>query len=128
MGHVNNAVYFTYFEIARTGYMQAVGHWPDDDRPLTERFPFILLKIECTYLSAARVDERLVAHLRTSRVGNKSFEFDYLISSARDDRFIASGHSVQVFYDYATKRTLPVTDAFRRLLEDYEGARLRASG
>lgn len=124
MGHVNNAVYFTYFEIARTGYIQAIGHWPEDERPMTERFPFILLKIGCTYLSAARVEERLLAHLRTGRVGTKSFEFDYLLTSAKDGRAVASGHSVQVFYDYATGRTMPVADDFRRLLEDYEGRQL----
>ena len=124
MGHVNNAVYFTYFEIARTGYIRAIGHWPEDERPMSERFPFILLKIECTYLSAARVEERLRAHLRTSRVGTKSFEFDYLLTSGADGRAVASGHSVQVFYDYAAGRTMPVSDDFRRLLEDYEGRTL----
>jgi len=124
MGHVNNAVYFTYFEIARTGYVKAIGHWPDDDRPMTERFPFIMLKIECTYLSAARVDEVLVAHLRTSRVGHKSFEFDYLLDSAKDGREVARGHSVQVFYDYPTGSTLPVSAHFLTLLETYEGRSL----
>ena len=126
MGHVNNAVYFTYFEIARTGYVKAIGHWPVDERPMSERFPFILLKIECTYLSAARVDEDLLAHLRTSRVGGKSFEFDYLITSAADGRAVASGHSVQVFYDYHSGETRPVSSEFLGLLEAYEGRSLGA--
>ncbi len=121
MGHVNNAVYFTYFEIARTGYIKAIGHWPEEERPMTERFPFIMLKIGCTYLSPARVEENLLAHLRTSRVGGKSFEFDYLLTSGADGRPVASGHSVQVFYDYDAGRTMPVADDFRRLLEAYEG-------
>ena len=38
MGHVNNATYLTYFEVARTAYMQQLGFAvPGDDRPMTAR-------------------------------------------------------------------------------------------
>jgi acyl-CoA thioester hydrolase len=122
MGHVNNAVYFTYFEIGRTGYMRAIGHWPEDDRPMSERFPFILLKIDCQYLSPARAEDRLEVQLRTDKIGTKSFEFDYLLLSRNDDRTVAVGHSVQVYYDYLQASPQPIPAAFRDKLLRFEGA------
>ncbi len=121
MKHVNNAVYFTYFEIARTGYMKAIGNWTKDEGSFRVRFPFILLQVACRYVSPARMEDELRVHLRTSRMGNKSFEFDYLITAKADGRVVAVGDSVQVHFDYGAGKTLPIPDSFRALIEDYEG-------
>ena len=122
MGHVNNAVYFTYFEVARTGYVRDIGLRTDPRAPFTERFPFILLKIECQYFSAARVEDRLRVFMRTCRIGSKSFEFDYLIVTEADGSLVAQGHSVQVYYDYAQGKTLRIPDELRQLLIEFEGS------
>jgi len=120
MRHVNNAVYFTYFEIARTGYMKAIGNWSGDEGSFRLRFPFILLQVSCRYVSPAGMDDVLKVHLRTSRLGTKSFEFEYLVTAA-DGRVVAVGNSVQVHYDYAAGKTLPIPDSFRAMIEGYEG-------
>ena len=119
MNHVNNAVYLTYFEIARDGYARALGHCEADASP-AERFPFILLDVYCRYVSAAEPGERLLIHLRTSRMGGKSFEFEYLITSAGDRRTVAVGRSTQVYYDYASGRTEPIPEHFRQLVAAIE--------
>ncbi|MBW1810662.1 MAG: acyl-CoA thioesterase [Deltaproteobacteria bacterium] len=119
MGHVNNAVYFTFFEIARTGYMQALGHYSDKD-DLFDLYPFILLDVQCRYLSAAVLSERLVVHLRTVRIGNKSYQFEYLITAKADNRPVGVGRSTQVYYSYQQQKTLPIPDAFRQCIEKLE--------
>ena len=119
MRHVNNAVYLTYFENARTGYARALGHCDDDD-DMAALFPFILLEVSCRYVAPAGLGDQLLVHLRTSRVGSKSFEYEYLITRPGDGATIAVGRSTQVYYDYASGRTLAVPEAYRRAVESVE--------
>jgi acyl-CoA thioester hydrolase len=120
MGHANNAVYFTYFEMARTAYVRALG-LRFNGGSFQKAFPFILAEIGCSCMSAVEITDLLKVHTRIARMGRKSFEFDYLITSATDGRNVAAGRSVQVYYDYETGQTLPIPDDFAKLIEEYEG-------
>ncbi len=120
MGHVNNAVYATYFEIARTAYVHALGLDSGGEVELADRFPFIMLDLYCRFLSAATLNDRLRAHVRTSKVGRTSFRFEYLITSLTDGRAIAVGHSTQVYYDYRAGRSREVPPELRAAIETLE--------
>lgn len=120
MGHVNNAAYFTFFEVARTGYMRAIGHASAAGKSHGELFPFILLDISCRFLAPATLGQTLGLHLRTTRAGTKSFHFEYLITDPGGEP-VAVGRSTQVYYDYAGARTAPIPTRFRELLSTYEG-------
>lgn len=124
MGHVNNAVYFTYFEVARTHYMRALGHRPPDEISFADLYPFIMLDVYCKYLAPAVLSQKLLVYLRTSRLGTKSYEFEYLITDLKDGRPIAVGNSTQVYYDYRQEKTLPIPDDFRNRIENLEGRKL----
>ena len=121
MAHVNNAAYLTYFEVARTGYMKALCHTGTDRPSLPELFPFILAQISCRYLAPAGLGDELVVHLRTTSIGAKSFEFQYLIVNAASGDAVAVGQSTQVYFDYSEQQTLPVPTAFRERIEQLEG-------
>lgn len=117
MGHVNNAAYVTYFEIARTGYVGALGHTAHSDAPaMTERFPFVLAELRCRYLAPASLGDRLRVYLRTPRIGDKSFDFEYLIVREPSGTPVAVGSSTQVYFAYHTQRTAPIPDDFRERL------------
>jgi acyl-CoA thioester hydrolase len=120
MRHANNAVYFTYLEQARFAYWREVIRIPHD-----ETRSFILARAECDYKSAALPGESLDVWIRTSSVGRSSFAFEYEIAGA-DGRLVAIARSVQVMFDYAANRSLPVPDDLVALLEAFEGQTLRA--
>jgi acyl-CoA thioester hydrolase len=116
MGHVNNAVYATYFEIARSAYARSLGLGEGDDADIFDLLPFILLEVYCRFVSPVRMEDRLRAHIRCSRLGTKSYDFEYLITSEKDGRTVATGRSTQVYYDYAARRTVPVPDEIREAI------------
>jgi acyl-CoA thioester hydrolase len=122
MGHVNNAVYATYFEVARLGYVKAAG--APGDGAVLEVFPFIMLDLQIRFVDQAGLGEILRVHVRTRSIGTKSFVFEYLITRPADGAVVAVGSSTQVYYDYREHRTLPVPPAFRERLERLEGRRL----
>ncbi len=123
MGHVNNAVYLTYLEMARVGYYH---HLFGLSKP--EDFPFILARVEIDFRSPLVLGEELLVGIRVSRVGNKSFHFEYELREGKTGRLLAEATSVQVMYDYRTQQTMPVPPEFRRKLEEFEGRPLGPTG
>jgi acyl-CoA thioester hydrolase len=111
MGHVNNAVYFTYLETARTQFFFRGLHIS----ALTQ-LPVILAEASCSYKSAAHFGERLVIGLGISRIGNKSFDIVYRIA-AEDGRLIAEARTVMVAFDYEKETTIAIPDNLKKLLQ-----------
>jgi acyl-CoA thioester hydrolase len=108
LGHVNHAVYLTYFEAARLAYYAAL-----TGRSTIAQLDLILVEVSATYHAPASFADQLSVGVRISRIGTKSFDMEYLIVRPADRQRIASGRSVQVMYDYAASRSIPVSDAFR---------------
>lgn len=115
MGHVNNAVIFTYFEEGRKAlFLDAFkGSAPGG-------FNFILAHIECDYVLPVLLEDRVVLEMWVTAIGTKSFSLAYaLVDEADTDRIFAKGSSVQVCYDYRRKRSIPVPQALQQALTAY---------
>ncbi len=109
--HVNNAVYFTYMEVARTEYyMQLTGA-----RSLGE-VRFIIARASCDYRAPAKFGDRLFVAVWPSEVGNSSFKFHYRITQQEDSALVAEGETVQVAFDYETRKAIPLPEAVKNLL------------
>jgi acyl-CoA thioester hydrolase len=119
LGHVNNAVYATYFEIARFGYWREALAYGDE-----HPFSFIIARIECNFRSQVRPGELIDVQARVSGVGRTSFTFEYRVLAAADGRLVADGSSVQVMFDYETQRSLPVPAELRARASSFEGVNL----
>jgi acyl-CoA thioester hydrolase len=107
-GHVNNALYLTYFEIARVEAWRAIGpaHPPS----------FILAEARVTYRSPALPGEPLAVELRTGEVRTRAWTWTYRVVDERDDRLVAEGETTQVAYDYEARRTVPIGAELRGAL------------
>jgi acyl-CoA thioester hydrolase len=109
-GHVNNAVYLTYFEIAREKAWVAMGEGPD--------FSFVVAEATVKYLSQARIGDPLEIEILTDEVRNKAWVWRYRITDARDGRAVAEGATVQVMFDYETRKSTLIPDGLRARLAD----------
>jgi acyl-CoA thioester hydrolase len=92
MGHVNNAVFFTFMESARIAYLSSLGAGINPQQSL------ILARTEADFRSPIAFGETVEVGVRTSRVGTKSFELEYELRAG--GRLAAEGKSVLVGYDY----------------------------
>jgi acyl-CoA thioester hydrolase len=115
MGHVNNAVYFTYLEQARIHYLRELGLVPSDPSGIG----FILAEASCQFESPLQLGERVIIRTRVSQLRNSSFVFEYR-AEAEDGRLVATARTVQVCYDYQAGRPIPVPDEWRESVTDYE--------
>ena len=119
MGHINNAVYITYLEVARQEYWTRLSRQTDYGR-----VPFILAHVTVDFRSEALVNETLEVGIRCEWLGHKSFAFRYEIREQTSQRLVVEATSIQVVYDYEARQSIPLPDALRRLLEAFEGRSL----
>jgi acyl-CoA thioester hydrolase len=113
LGHVNNVVYLSWCELARTRYVMSRRHFTD-----VAQVDFILASARLNWRSAVFVLEWVDVWCTPSRVGGKSWELVYEARARSDGRLVLDASSVQVQFDYGTRRPMAVSADLRRLLEE----------
>lgn len=119
-GHVNNAVFLTYLESARVAYIRHLGLW---DGKSFLQIGFILARVELDYRAPIQLSDQVEVGVRTSRLGNKSLDMEYLIREFSGDRIYGEGRTVQVAYDYQQGITIPLMDSWRETISSFEGSK-----
>ena len=115
MGHVNNAVFFTYFEEGRKNFSKKVFKVSDPSE-----FTFIMAHISCDYLIPVKLGDRPILQMWVRDIGNKSFGFGYKLVNFLDNSIVyATGESVQVCYDYKEDRSIAVPEEMKAKLSAY---------
>ncbi|MBS1684200.1 MAG: acyl-CoA thioesterase [Bacteroidetes bacterium] len=115
-GHVNNAVYLTYFEESRGHYFQEACQWD------WTKDGIILANNQVDYFRPLLYLEPTFIYVRTTKLGTKSIEVQYAIVNEYEDRkvLVSRGSSVLVMYDYRAKGSVPVPDYTRERITAYE--------
>lgn len=145
LAHVNNTVYFTYFEEARSYYFDRLAplldHWPsqEDDQlqPGSEElthtsriqttsigahYGALIKENECVYNLPLIRSDKVEIGVRVTRVGRTSFVMEQQVSDCADhERIFAVGKTVMVWCNYHTGRPTPVPPMLRAAFERMEG-------
>lgn len=124
LGHVNNAVYFTYFEQARLAWWRHLGGTFGASRPGVAGLPgsdVIIAHASCDYRAPAYMDDELDIRLKLGEIGRRSFTLVYAIVNAASGQRIADGKTVSVTFDYATGQSIAIPEGTRALLEKGRG-------
>jgi acyl-CoA thioester hydrolase len=111
-GHVNNVVYYSYFDtVVNTFLVHEAGL-------NIESGPVIGLCVEshCRYLSSLTFPDVLDAGLRISRIGRSSVRYEVGIFRAGEHTAAAQGHFVHVFVDRKTRRPVDLPEKMRTAL------------
>jgi acyl-CoA thioester hydrolase len=116
-GHVNNAVFFSYLELARIRYLLDV---LEPDEPF-DRLPLILARVELDFRSPIMFGEEVEVETQVDGIGRSSMAMSHRMTAGADHRLVGEAQSVLVTYDYAIARPMPVPDEWRRRIGDYEG-------
>ena len=124
LGHVNNAVYLSYFEAARVAYF---------DELVGERVDWyttgmILAKSIVDYKIPVFLEDKVIVFTSVTKLGNKSFEISNVLVKEQSDKL--SGQNKQevaafatftiVCYSYETKSTIEIPQEWRKMVEAFE--------
>jgi acyl-CoA thioester hydrolase len=111
-GHVNNVVYYGYFDTVINRWLIAEGGLDVTSGDAIG----LCVESQCRYLSPAAYPETLSAGLRVDRLGRSSVRYGIGIFRETTGELCAFGHFVHVFVDRATRRPRPIEGRMREAL------------
>lgn len=115
--HVNNVVYFRYFESARLEYFRRLG-WFEYEKE-TGIGP-ILAATQARYRKALTYPDTISVGARVSALGSDRCTMEYLLVSHRLQAVAAEGQGTIVTFHYAEGKKVPMPEELRRRIEALE--------
>jgi acyl-CoA thioester hydrolase len=115
-GHVNNAVYLTYFEIARSYYWKDVIKWDWNHNGI------ILARSEVNYLKPITRADEIACYVRTTRIGNSSFDVMHVLVkiTPEGEEICTTGKTVCISYDYSVHKPVKIPAEQRKRMIAYD--------
>jgi acyl-CoA thioester hydrolase len=103
-GHLNNVVYYSYFDTTVNAYLLESGALGPNS---AHNAIGLVVETQCCYFASASFPDRLTVGLRVARIGASSVRYELAIFQREKSPAIAQGHFVHVYVDRKTRR--PVT-------------------
>jgi acyl-CoA thioester hydrolase len=116
--HVNNTVYFRWFESARIAYGTRIGL---SDLMARENIGPILASISCDYRRPITFPDTVYVGSRVGRIGRTSLTMDHRLISEAAGALAAEATSTLVLLDYTSQKPHPVPDPVRQAIAALEG-------
>ncbi|NIR28591.1 MAG: acyl-CoA thioesterase [Gammaproteobacteria bacterium] len=112
-GHVNNVVYYSWFDTVINRYLIEAGRLDIVNDPVIG----LCVESLCRYRRAFRFPEAVDAGLRVGKLGRSSVRYEIGIFPEGVEEASAAGYFVHVFVDRASQSAQPIPDAIRTALE-----------
>jgi acyl-CoA thioester hydrolase len=112
-GHVNNVVYYSYFDTVVNTYLIEQGVLDIQASPVIG----LAVESQCRFMQEITYPETVEAGLRVGRLGNTSVRYEIGLFVAGRAAPAATGYFVHVYVDRATRRSVPLPPAMRAALE-----------
>ncbi|MFA1737899.1 acyl-CoA thioesterase [Lysinibacillus fusiformis] len=110
LGHVNNSVYFTYFEEARKELFHIFNHNLN-----IKSWNLIVASTNCDFLQEIGYAQKITIYTWISRIGKSSLEVEHTIED-ENRNCVAQGKVVLVFFDFDKRKSIPLTSEIREQL------------
>ncbi|WP_214070496.1 thioesterase family protein [Mucilaginibacter sp. dw_454] len=120
VGHVNNAIYLTYFEIARFNYWKHAIDWNLSEHGI------IVGRSEVNYLKPINLHDEIACYVRVVRIGNSSFDVMQVLVriTPHGEEICTTGKTVCISYDYTTNKSVSIPAREREQMIAYDEPRL----
>ncbi|MFT7344462.1 MAG: acyl-CoA thioester hydrolase [Lentimonas sp.] len=117
MGHVNNSVYLSFFEMTRVYYFEELLGRAWDYK----KEGFLLAKNEVEYFKPIFLRDKPKIHMNTTHVGNKSFTLGYEIYV--ESVLVTKGSSIMVAFDSVENKSIPIPLKLKETLLSMQGSK-----
>ncbi len=111
--HVNNVVYFSWFDTAVT-YWEITNSVVD---LLDGQIHCVVAEVACRYHSSISWPDRVTVGLRVAHIGNRSVRYEIAIFRNTDEVAAAEGHFVHVFVERGSQKPAAIPAQSRKILQ-----------
>ncbi len=112
-GHVNNVVYYSYFDTVINRYLIDFGGLDIHASPVIG----VAVETKCRFHRPLAFPDEIAAGLRVGHLGRSSARYEVGLFRSGDETAAASGHFVHVFVERASQRPVEIPPAIRAALE-----------
>ncbi|MFT3720486.1 acyl-CoA thioesterase [Pseudorhodoferax sp.] len=112
-GHVNNVVYYSWFDTAVNAHLIAEGVLDVEHGPVIG----LVVETQCRYFAPLAFPQTIEAGLRVARLGGTSVRYEVGLFAQGAAQTAAHGHFVHVYVDRASRRPVPLPAALRAVLQ-----------
>ncbi len=116
LGHVNNTVYLSLYDLGKARYMEAV----NKGRVNWQRVESIIANINCSFVNQMRFGDEIRVYTRCIALGHKSYTLEQVLADHSGD-IKSVCRTVMVAYDPDLRQAVEVSEEWRRNVEEFEG-------
>lgn len=111
-GHVNNVIYYSFFDTAVNGLLVERGLLD----PRTSQIIGLVIETRCTYFASLAFPDRVEIGVRVLHLGNSSVRYEMCVFVEGDAQARARGEFTHVYVDRATQKPVEIPGAVRAYL------------
>ncbi|MGN0067888.1 MAG: acyl-CoA thioesterase [Bacteroides sp.] len=119
-GHVNNTVYFSFYDLGKTDYFQTVCPHVDWGRD-----GVVVVHIETDFLAQIRATEPIAVETAVTAIGTKSFDLLQRAINTQTGEIKCICRSVMVAFDLLQRESKPLDEEWIEAICRFEGRNLR---
>ncbi len=112
-GHINNVVYYSWFDTAVNGHLIEQGALDIHHGDVIG----LVIETHCNYFSSLSFPQRVDAGLRVAHIGRSSVRYEVGLFGEGDPLTAAKGHFIHVYVDRAMRRPVSLPDKLKSVLE-----------
>ena len=112
-GHVNNVVYYSFFDTAVNRYLIEAGALDFHQGGSIG----LVVETQCNYFEPLEFPQMVVAGLRVAHLGRSSVRYEVGLFGSGDEMSAAAGHFVHVYVDRANRRPVPLPATLLQALQ-----------
>jgi len=112
-GHVNNVVYYSYFDTVVNAYLIGKGALDIAKSPVIG----LVVETHCNFFSAIAFPDKVRAGLRVGHIGTSSVRYEIGLFRNDEDVAAAQGHFVHVYVDRATGKPVALPEKLQAALK-----------
>lgn len=116
LGHVNNAIYLTYFDLGKSAYFQAVHKEIID----WTKIDIVVANVNIDFFAPTYMHEKLEVFTKVTGIGNKSLKMLQHLVNIETNEVKSICHTVMVGYHPELKQSKIISDEWRNAIESYE--------
>ncbi|WP_321520149.1 acyl-CoA thioesterase [uncultured Bacteroides sp.] len=117
LGHVNNSVYFSFYDLGKTSYFNEVM----PEMVSSNDVGVVIANIQVSFLLPVYPNENVAVQTAVVEIGNKSFKLFQQLINVDTNEVKCICQTVMVGFDAKTKATKLISDEWRKAMIDYEG-------
>jgi acyl-CoA thioester hydrolase len=114
-GHINNVVYYSFFDTAVNGLLMDAGVLDIHQGDVIG----LVVETQCNYFAPIAFPQAVVAGVRVAQLGRSSVRYEIGLFADTEPTCAAAGHFIHVYVDRATRRPVPLPEPLKAVLQSW---------